>query len=125
MAHYAFLNDDNIVIEVIVGKDEEKNGINWERHYGEFRNLKCKRTSYWTLGNQHFNGGTPFRGNYAGIGYKYDETNDAFIPPKTFPSWTLNTHTFLWEPPVSYPTDGKVYQWIEANREWILLSADA
>lgn len=85
MAHYAFLDESNIVIEVITGRDEDEtvDGISdWEKHYGDFRGLACKRTSYNTYANQHNNGGTPFRGNYAGIGYLYDPIRDAFIAPK-------------------------------------------
>jgi hypothetical protein len=121
MAHYAFLDDNNIVVEVITGKEENENEVNWEQHYGNFRGLTCKRTSYNTYGNQHKLGGTPFRGNYAGQGYRYDETLDAFISPSPYSSWTLNTETCLWESPVPYPTDGKFYSWFEANQEWIEL----
>ena len=80
MAHYAFINDQNIVTEVIVGKDEGQ-GVDWESHYAEIRGQRCLRTSYHTQGGVHLNGGTPFRGNYAGIGYRYDEQLDAFVPP--------------------------------------------
>ena len=74
MAHYAFLDSNNIVTEVIVGKNEGEDGIDWEQWYGEFRGQTCKRTSYSTLGGIHSNGGTPFRKNYAGFGYTYDLT---------------------------------------------------
>jgi hypothetical protein len=121
MAHYAFLDDNNNVVEVIVGKEENEDGVNWEQHYGNFRGLKCKRTSYNTYGNQHKLDGIPFRKNYASIGYRYDESLDAFISPIIHPSWILNTETCLWEPPVPYPTDGKFYSWFEANQEWIEL----
>ena len=116
MAHYAFLNGNNIVTEVIVGKDED--GTNWEQHYGEFRNQTCKQTSYNTYGNQHKLGGTPFRGNYAGIGYTYDPVNDVFYAPQPFASWTLNQTTWLWEAPTPYPLDGKVYDWDETTTSW-------
>jgi hypothetical protein len=119
MAHYAFLNDDNIVTEVIVGKDENEDGVDWELRYGNFRGQKCKRTSYNTRSGAHTNGGTPFRKNYAGIGYKYDEDRDAFIPPKPFESWILNEETCLWESPIAYPTDDKLYQWDEDSISWI------
>lgn len=118
MAHYAFLDNNNIVTEVIVGKDENEDGINWEQWYGEFRGQTCKRTSYNTTGGVHSNGGTPFRKNYAGIGYSYDESRDAFIAPKPFPSWTLNEDTCIWEAPVAYPNDGKLYSWNEENQSW-------
>jgi len=119
MAHYAFLNMQNIVTEVITGKDETEGPTNWEMHYGNFREQVCKRTSYNTRGGQHLNGGTPFRKNYAGIGYTYDYARDAFIPPKPYPSWTLNSNTCLWEAPVAYPEDGKLYIWDEENQNWI------
>lgn len=102
MAHYAFLDENNIVTEVIVGKDETEEGTNWEDHYGKFRRQKCKRTSYNTLGGQHTGGGTPFRKNYAGIGYLYNEELDAFIPPKPGDDWTLDEETCLWNPPPGY-----------------------
>ena len=122
MAHYAFLNMQNIVTEVIVGKDETDGPINWEIHYGNIREQVCKRTSYNTKGGVHVSGGTPFRKNYAGIGYIYDETRDAFIPPKPFDSWTLNETSCLWEAPVTYPDDGQVYEWNEANQQWDLIT---
>jgi hypothetical protein len=116
MAHYAFLDENNIVTEVITGKDDE--GTNWEAHYGEFRNQVCKQTSYNTFGNQHKLGGTPFRGNYAGIGYTYDSQNDVFYAPQPYASWTLNQTTWLWEAPTPYPQDGKAYEWDEATTSW-------
>ena len=96
MAHYTFLDENNIVTEVIVGKDEGE-GTDWEVEYGNIRGQTCKRTSYNTVGNEHTDSGTPFRGNYAGIGYTYDETNDVFIAPKPGDDYTLNTTTWLWE----------------------------
>ena len=119
MAHYAFLNMQNIVTEVIVGKDETEGPTNWEMHYGNFREQVCKRTSYNTRGGQHLDGGTPFRKNYAGIGYTYDYARDAFIPPKPFPSWTLDSNTCLWVAPVEMPSDGKDYTWDEENQIWV------
>ena len=116
MAHYAFLNENNIVTEVIVGKEE--GNFNWEQQYGSFRGQLCKRTSYNTQGGVHKLGGTPLRKNYAGIGYSYDQTRDAFIPPKPFNSWVLNEDTCLWEAPVAYPTDGKIYNWNEETFTW-------
>ena len=76
------------------------------------------QTSYNTFGGVHKLGGTPLRKNYAGIGYTYDKTKDAFIPPKPFPSWTLDEDTCLWNCPVAYPTDGKLYNWNEATQTW-------
>ena len=119
MAHYAFLNMQNIVTEVIVGKDETDGPTNWEIHYGNMREQVCKRTSYNTIGGEHTKGGTPFRKNYAGIGYTYDYARDAFIPPKPFDSWILNSNTCQWDAPVEYPTDGKLYVWSEENQNWV------
>jgi hypothetical protein len=120
MAHYAFLDANNIVTEVIVGKNEGEDNVDWEQWYGEFRGQVCKRTSYNTVGGIHNNGGTPFRKNYAGIGYAYDSQRDAFIPPKPYESWVLNEGSCLWEPPVAMPTDGQMYTWDEENINWIL-----
>ncbi len=119
MAHYAFLDANNIVTEVIVGKNEGEDNVDWEQWYGEFRGQVCKRTSYNTVGGIHNNGGTPFRKNYAGIGYAYDSQRDAFIPPKPYESWVLNEGSCLWEPPVAMPTDGQMYTWDEDTTSWI------
>ena len=119
MAHYAFLDESNIVTEVIVGKDEGEEGIDWEVHYGNFRGQVCKRTSYNTQGGVHSHGGTPYRKNYAGIGYTYDAGRDAFIPQKPYPSWLLDEATCLWEAPVPMPDDGALYKWDEAAGEWV------
>jgi hypothetical protein len=75
------------------------------------------QTSYNTHGGQHPDG-RPLRMNYAGIGYTYDEERDAFIPPQPFTSWTLNDDTCLWEPPVAYPDDNKLYTWNEETQTW-------
>jgi len=112
MAHYAFLNQNNIVTEVIVGIDETEliEGLEPETWYGNFRNQTCKRTSY--------NG--RIRKNYAGIGFRYDSERDAFIPPKPFDSWSLHEQTCQWEAPKSYPTDGFTYRWNEQRLDWEL-----
>ena len=87
MAHYAFLNDNNIVTEVITGVDEDQKDDlpegfdSWEDWYADFRGQTCKRTSYTTVGNEHTGEGTAYRGNYAGIGYTYDSENDVFYAP--------------------------------------------
>jgi hypothetical protein len=113
MAHYAFLDENNIVTEVIVGINETEliEGKHPEIWYGDFRGQVCKRTSY--------NGN--YRKNYAGIGYTYNENLDAFIPPKPYDSWLLNEETALWEPPVAYPNDKKHYYWNEENISWQLI----
>ena len=100
MAHYAFIDDNNIVVEVITGRDEydlPEGIVSWEAHYGEFRGMTCVRTSYNTYidsdgVSQHGLGGTPFRGKYAGIGYTYDATNDVFIPEGF--TYDADTNTF-------------------------------
>ena len=69
-------------------------------------------------------GGTPLRKNYAGIGYSYDATRDAFIPPKPFNSWILNEETCLWDAPAPYPTDGNFYRWVEEDLNWQLVSQE-
>lgn len=117
MAHYAFLDEYNVVTEVIVGKNESN--YDWEQHYSQFRGQACKRTSYNTRGGEHLLGGTPFRKNYAGIGYIYDAGRDAFVPPQPFASWTLNETTCLWDPPVAYPDDGGYYTWDEDSNNWV------
>jgi len=112
MAHYAFLDLNNIVTEVIVGVDENEGGIDWEQHYVQFRGQTCKRTSY--------NG--KIRKNYAGIGYTYDAIRDAFIPPKPYASWLLNETTCIWEAPTPKPYDGKMYSWNEEQLAWVELT---
>lgn len=109
MAHYAFINEHNIVLEVIAGKDETDTSNDWEQVYSEARGLTCKRTSY--------NGN--IRKNYAGIGYTYDEQRDAFIPPKPFESWTLDEETCRWVAPKPYPSEEKLYVWVEALLDWV------
>lgn len=127
MAHYAFINDNNIVTQVIVGRDEDDlvDGItDWEAYYGEKMGERCLRTSYNTVAGVHTAGGTAYRGNYAGIGYTYDEALDAFIAPQPFPSWSLNEVTYSWEAPVAYPEDGGVYVWNENKKEWEAVVVD-
>jgi len=109
MAHYAFLDENNVVTEVIVGKDETDTTHDWEQYYGAIRGQVCKRTSY--------NGN--IRKNYAGIGCTYDAQRDAFIPPQPYPSWTLNEDICRWIPPTSRPTDGKFYRWNESTTSWV------
>ena len=120
MAHYAFLDANNIVTEVITGRDEGEDGVDWEQWYGEFRGQVCKRTSYNTIGGKHNNGGTPYRKNYAGIGFTYDEQRDAFLCPKPFPSWVLDEDTCIWNPPIPMPTDDPRYYWDEPTTSWVL-----
>jgi hypothetical protein len=123
MAYYAFLDSNNVVVEIIPGRDENEtvDGISdWEAYYTTKRDgLTCKRTSYNTMAGVHLNGGEPFRMNYAGIGYTYDEERDAFIPPKPYDSWVLNEGTCLFEAPIPMPEDGGVYSWDEQANDWV------
>ena len=121
MAHFAKLDENNVVTDVIVvnniemlsadGSESELMGvaflIRWSGGYSNW-----KQTSY----------NAKIRKNYAGVGYKYDLARDAFIAPQPFPSWTLNESTCLWDSPVRYPTDGQRYQWDEAATNWVLVS---
>jgi hypothetical protein len=126
MAHYAFLDENNIVTEVIVGRDEEEvvEGIsNWESYYGDFRGQVCKRTSYNSYAGENLSGGEAFRYNYALLGYTFDESigeHGAFIPPQPFNSWTLNLNTCLWEAPADYPDQRYLYDWDEESLSWIM-----
>lgn len=110
MAHYAFLDANSVVTEVIVGIDETEliEGLDPETWYGNFRGQKCVRTSY--------NGN--IRKNYAGIGHLYDPIRDAFIPPKPFESWALNEDTCQWQAPIPMPIDNKIYFWNESAQSW-------
>lgn len=112
MAHYAFLDNNNIVTEVIVGRDEGTLGIDWEQFYASERSQPCVRTSY--------NG--RIRKNYAGIGYSYNPTLDAFIPPQPYPSWQLDPTTCQWVAPQPYPSDGAIYTWNESSSTWQALT---
>tara|TARA_R110000751_G_scaffold301823_1_gene415500 strand:+ start:308 stop:691 length:384 start_codon:yes stop_codon:yes gene_type:complete len=121
MAHFAKLNNDNIVIDVQSVHNNtatnEAAGITFLNNlYGT--SDTWKQTSYNTRGNIHKLGETPLRKNYAGIGYTYDEDKDAFIAPKPYPSWTLNETTCLWKAPVDYPDDDKYYIWNEDITNW-------
>ena len=112
MAHFAKVNN-GIVVQVIVAEPE---------FFDTFVDSSAGtwlQTSYNTHGGVHALGGTPLRKNYAGMGYTYDATLDAFIAPKPYPSWTLNEDTCLWEAPTTYPDDGKDYTWGEATTSWI------
>lgn len=106
MAHYAFLDGNNVVTEVIVGNDETTG--DWETYYGEKKRQRCVRTSY--------NGN--IRKNYAGIGFTYDDARDAFIPPKPFESWVLDESTCCWVAPVALPEGCEGYEWDEALGDW-------
>ena len=118
MSHFAKLDNNNVVIFVTVGRQED-DGLEVElcARTGD----RYVQTSYNTLGGVHRLGGIPLRKNYAGIGYSYDAALDAFIPPKPYPSWLLDESTCLWEAPVPMPSDGGRYRWDEATTSWVLV----
>ena len=118
MAHFAQLDESNIVLQVIVVSNDSINNLPFPESepvgvafckslFGQ--NTNWAQTSY----------NASFRYNYAGIGYLFDATAGAFIPPKPYPSWLLNTQTFQWQAPVPYPNNGKTYQWDEATQSWV------
>jgi len=113
MAHFAQIDENNIVTNVIVAEQDfiDSGAVgdpsNWIQ------------TSYNTHAGVHKTGGTPLRKNYAGIGYAYDSGRDAFIPPKAFDSWVLNEDTCQYEAPTPMPSDGKMYSWDEATTSWV------
>ena len=112
MAHYAFLDENNVVTEVITGVDETEliEGLDTETWYGNFRGQVCKRTSF----------NNNIRKNYAGIGFTYDAARDAFIAPRPFNSWILDEVTCCWQAPTPIPTEeGKYYTWDEDTLSWI------
>jgi len=115
MAHFAQINEENIVIQIIVVANQElfENGIESEAKGIAF----CQSLFSGEWKQTSYNGN--IRKNYAGIGYKYDNQRDAFIPPKPYSSWTLNEETCRWDAPVAYPTDGKIYIWDEPTLSWI------
>jgi hypothetical protein len=117
MAHFAKINSDNIVEQVVVvDNDNEHRGNDFLNEIG-FTG-KWVKTSYNTLGGKHSLGGDPLRKNYASIGYFYDEHLDAFIPPKPFNSWVLDQETCLWKSPIEYPENGSRYIWNEVDLNW-------
>ena len=125
MAHFALLDENNVVTFVTVGRDEDDGK---EAELSARTGQTYKQTSYNTRGGIYYipNTNEPdtdqskaFRKNYAGIGYTYDDVIDGFIPPKPYPSWLLNTTTGLWDSPVPYPNDGKRYEWDEDTQSWV------
>lgn len=128
MAYFAELDENNVVLRVVAISDQDC--LSEEGQELEYLGIaKChqlfgeqtvwKQTSFNTNGGQHSNGKTPLRKNFASIGYTYDVDKDAFIPPQTFPSWTLNEDTCVWECPVPMPDDGKQYDWDDNTISWV------
>ena len=121
MAHFAKVENETVTQVIVAEQDFINTGVVGSPSL-------WIQTSYNTRGGVHYDPvtGEPsadqtkaLRKNYAGIGYSYDAGRDAFIPPKPYPSWTLNETTCLWDAPVAMPTDGKVYSWDEANTNWV------
>lgn len=121
MAHYAVLDENNVVVQVFVGKNENDGDTDWEAYYN------AKRTSYNTFRGIHYDKSTglpsedqskAFRKNFAGIGYSYIEEIDGFVPPKPFPSWLLDEQTGTWYPPVPIPSNDGTWQWNEDTLDW-------
>ena len=119
MAHFAEIDADNLVVRVLVVPDAQEN--RGQEFLADDLGLggTWKKTSYNTQGGVHALGGTPYRKNYAGIGYTFDAAKDAFIAPKPYASWVLDEATCNWEAPVAMPTDDKMYRWDEETTNWI------
>lgn len=112
MAHYAFLDENNIVTEVIVGRNEDEtidDVSDWETYYSNIRGQRCLRTSY----------NSNIRKQFAGVGFTYDEEADVFVAPQPFESWVLDEN-HDWQAPVPYPDDEGMFVWDEANEDWVL-----
>lgn len=116
MSHFAKVTDGKVT-QVIVAEKE------FFDTYVDSTPGEWIQTSYNTQGGKHLLGGTPLRGNYAGIGYTYDRANDVFYAPQPYPSWTISAPDWTWEAPVAMPTDGKQYKWDEATTSWVEVAA--
>jgi hypothetical protein len=112
MAHFAKVENGVVTQVIVIDQDTLNLG-----HWGD--PSLWVQTSYNTQGGKHLLGGTPLRKNYAGIGFTYDANRDAFLPPRPFPSWTLDEETCLWNAPTPMPTDGKLYNWDEDSKSWV------
>jgi len=123
MAHFAKLDDNNVVIDVNAVHNNEllDNGVESEAKGVEFLTSRSNGHSNWKQTSYN----ASIRKNYAGVGYTYDATRDAFIPPKPLASWLLNKESCQWAPPIAYPTDGKIYCWDEASITWIINETEA
>jgi hypothetical protein len=113
MSHYAKVLN-GIVQQVIVAEAE------FFKTFVDTSPGEWIQTSYNTMGGQHKLGGTPLRGNFAGIGFTYDRINDVFYPPQPYPSWVISAPNWIWEAPVPYPTDGNMYSWDESIKTWVV-----
>ena len=121
MEYYAYIDENNIVTQVITGMDHDdmSQGVDdWELFYSNLANQRCLRTCIDTVLGENVNGGEPFRGNFASVGFSYNEELDAFIAPKPFDSWTLNQNTFDWEAPTTRPSSSHL--WSEEEQSWFL-----
>jgi len=118
MAHFAKVVDGKVSQVIVAEKEFFDTFV--DSSPGEWI-----QTSYNTHGGVHATGGTPLRKNYAGIGFTYDRTKDAFIPPQPFASWVLDDNTCLWDAPTAMPTDGKAYNWDEATKAWVEVTQGA
>jgi hypothetical protein len=116
MSHFAKLDENNVVIFVTVGRQEDDGK---EAELSARTGEVYKQTSYNTFAGQHCLGGTPFRKNFAGVGFTYNEQRDAFIPPKPFNSWVLDENTCQWQAPFELPNDSKNYVWNEQSLSWV------
>jgi len=122
MAHFAEIDENGVVLRVlVVDNAQENDGQNFLANTLGLGGTWLK-TSYNTTGGVHTSGGTPFRKNYAGVGYTYDSVRDAFIAPKPYPSWVLNEESCVYEAPVAKPTDGAIYTWNEETTSWDLIT---
>lgn len=119
MAHFAEIDESNLVVRVLVIDDiYENNGADYLANTLGLGGTWIQ-TSYNTHGGVHSSGGNPLRKNYAGVGFTYDLDLDAFIPQKPFDSWVLDIETCLWNAPIPYPEDGKNYRWDESVVNWV------
>jgi hypothetical protein len=118
MAHFAEIDENNIVLRVLVADEVYDNDQPGDEWLTENLGGRWIQTSYNTYQNTHKLDGTPLRGNFAGIGMTYDEERDAFLYPKRFPSWVLNEEIANWEAPVSQPEEGR-HSWDEETLSWI------
>ena len=114
MSHYAKVLNGIVQTVIVAEADFFKTFV--DSSAGEWI-----QTSYNTIGGQHTQGGTPLRGNYAGIGYTYNRTHDVFYPPQPYPSWTIEAPTWTWTPPIPFPIDGNKYNWDETTKTWVAL----